>query len=500
MDRYQQALQFWARNPVEAVKDWFDVVPEDYQGDIIQALLAPDSVHNRTAVKSGHGVGKTTTEAWCAWVFLMTRMQCKVVATAPTSNQLLDILWPEIGKWRLKMPPEMAAQWVVSATHVRHKEFDKTWFATARTSNKQENMQGFHENNILVIVEEASGVDEPIFEVIEGILTNANEEGQEAKLLLAGNPTQIGGEFFNAFHRNKHLYNKFSISGDRTTEDDGTGSRHYFSKRVSEAFRSTMASKYGIDGAVYDVRVRGVFPRESDDVVIPLSWAENAQSVNLPVFDKHDQVTLVMDVARFGGDETVLATFKRGHCINMEVWPKTSTVRCVDILVDACEHGSYGVNKAEVIRVVIDEPGVGGGVVDGARRAELPVVPYNGGAALVKDVDPEEDFRMFANRRSRDWWHLRRLFEQKQRKIPEDEMLINQLCSVKYDYMNEKIKVEAKKDMRKRLGEDASPDRADTLVMGMAPYIGVHSQIALENIDIDDIQYGEDRVTADMDF
>lgn len=477
-ERGRKALAYWTENPVEGIKAWFNVTPEDYQGDIINALLRPGTDHysTRVAVKSSHGVGKTTTEAWCGWAFMMTRFMSKCIATAPTANQLLDVLWPEFSKWHAKMPEEMANMWDISATHIRQKQYDKTWFATARTSNKQENLQGMHEDHILVLCEEASGIPQPIFEPIEGILTNAEDDGQEALLLMVGNPTQIGGEFYNAFYRNRSLYRRFTISGDPDTTADKNSGRFYFSKRVSQRYRENMAAKYGKDGPVYDVRVRGIFPREADDVIIPMSWAEKAQNVPLPHFDPiGDGITLVMDVARFGTNKTTLGVFRKGHCLSIERWPKTSTTQCVDILCEAFFHGAFGIGKIPVIRVIIDEPGVGGGVVDMAKRAELPVTPYNGGLSLKVDDDPEEDIRMFSNRRSRDWWALRRKMELGLIHIPHDEQLVNELASVKYQYVNEKIKAETKSDMVDRLGEDASPDLADTIVMGAAPFIGVHN-------------------------
>jgi hypothetical protein len=113
-------------------------------------------------------------------------------------------------------------------------------------------------------------------------------------------------------------------------------------------------------------------------------------------------------------------------------------------------------------------------------------------------VDPEEHIRMFYNRRARDWWMLRRALEQGLSKIPENEDIVNELASVQYEYRNEKIIVESKRDMVERLGEDASPDYADNLVMGLTPYLGVKSIAKWD----DGIEYhlGADRATADMDF
>jgi hypothetical protein len=494
-----QAISWWRTHPVDAIKDWFGITPEDYQCEILESLFGTDRTVNRVAVKSGHGVGKTSTESWAMWIYLITRANSRVVATAPTQSQLKDILWPEAAKWHGRMPPELAAQWDISETHIRAKDSPKTWFATARTSNKPENLQGFHGDNILVLVDEASGVPQNVFEVIEGILTGADEAGLEAKLLMAGNPTQTSGEFYNAFFKNKLLYSRFTISGDAELPKDANGGLIYTSPRVSEAYRQTMARKYGRDSAVFDVRVRGLFPSMADDVVVPLAWAEAAQYVPIPGFDRvADPITLSMDVARFGGDETVLAAFRRRHCLWMKVWPRTSTMQCVDIL-----HEHYKFSDVSVARIVVDEPGVGGGVVDAARRAGLPITPYHGGQSISEaGGDPAEDVRMFANRRSRDWWNVRRLFEKGLVSIPEDETLVNQIASVKYEYsQNDKIQVETKRKMRERLGDDASPDRADALVMGLAPFYSLINALPLEILDLGSaLDYGSLRPTAEQDF
>lgn len=499
-DAVAEALAFWAENPIEAVKDWFGITPEDYQGEVLRDLLSGPV--DRVSIKSAHGVGKTSTMSWAHWLFMMTRSNSRVVATAPTQAQLKDVLWPECAKWHAKMPAELRDQWDISETHIRHKLHHKTWFSVARTSNKPENLQGFHNDNILVLGDEASGIPQNVFEVIEGILTNADEHGLEAKLLLAGNPTQISGEFYDSFHKNKLLYARYTISGETEKPKDKNGGKIYVSRRVSEAYRQTMARKYGKESAVYDVRVRGLFPKMDDRAVIPMAWAEAAQFVNLPLFDRvSDPVTLVMDVARFGGDETTLGHYRKGHCLEMKAWAKTSTNECLDILHEA--KLALQEKGLTLGRVIIDEPGVGGGVIDQAKRAGFNVTPYNGGGSVsLENGDPEEDVRMFGNRRSRDWWNLRRLLEHGKAHIPMDEVLINQLASVKYEYNErDKIVVESKRKMRERLGDDASPDRADNLVMGLAPYYSLVNALPLEVLDVaNSLGYGSLRPTAEQDF
>jgi phage terminase large subunit len=508
-EREAQAFAYWLQNPVEAVKDWFQVVPTDYQGDMLTGLFTH---MDREAVKSAHGVGKTTTLAWAGWIFLNCYEDSRVVATAPTFSQLHDALWPEYEKWRNKMPEELSSQWKLSGNHIRHKGNPMQWFAVARTSNKPQNLQGFHGAHILIEADECSGIAPDVFEVIEGTLSEAGEDGKIAKLLAAGNPNFTAGEFYDMFTKNRSLYHRITVSGDphfiaslgtnpKTDAPYTQGDDHkdhgkvYFSKRVTIKYRDTMAKKYGAESGVYDVRVRGVFPKQEDRAVIPLEWAERAQGkapMDQSMFDKvADGVTLVLDVARFGGDETVLGQFRRGiPCMPLRTWPKTSTERCVHILLDAKAYwDSLGV---PVVRIVVDEPGVGGGVIDSGRAAGLVITPYNGGQGMVKGVDPDDDCRMFPNKRSRDYWIVRRKLELNELPLPDDDVLIAQLASVHYDYNEkERIQVESKKKMRERLGEEASPDRADVIVMGCAPWYSMGTQNNV--IDSQMVLFGADR-------
>ena len=81
----------------------------------------------------------------------------------------------------------------------------------------------------------------------------------------------------------------------------------------------------------------------------------------------------------------------------------------------------------------------------------------------------------------------------------ENEVLINQLASVKYEYNErEKIQIESKRKMRDRLGEDASPDRADNIIMGIAPwysFTGMNVAVSEQ-----DIFFGNDRPEPEMHY
>lgn len=469
-EREEKAFMFWKENPVEWCKTWFNMTPTDYQGDLLNAILMKDKNSlARTAVKSAHGVGKTAILSLAGWHFLQFIPHSRLVATAPTRSQLTDALWPEYAKWQARGPDMMKQMWEVSATHIRHKGEPKTWFGVARTSNKPANMQGFHNDNIMIQVDEASGVPQNVFETIEGALSDAEDVGGTAILVLTGNPNFTMGELYDAFHKNAAVYNRFTITGDPTTKVEESDGRFYVSKRVTQSYRNTMKVKYGDTGAVYDVRVRGKFPSVDDYSVIPLQWAQNAVLVPLPRFDLvNDPFKVVCDVARYGGDETTIGTYRGDHCISLESYSKQSLVKTADLVEEKVRF--LRGNRYRVSHIIVDEPGVGGGVIDVLRDRNLVVTPYNGGEALRQDKDTEEDIRTFANRRARDWWHVRRLMEDGLVHIPNDEDLVAQLASVQYQFNDkEKIKIESKKDLKDRLGDLASPDRADNIVMGLAP-------------------------------
>ncbi len=89
----------------------------------------------KVTVRSGQGVGKTGCEAvLCLW-FLSCFPYSRVVATAPTKQQLNDVLWAEVSKWQSKSPLLKAVlKW--TKTKVSVEGYEERWFATARTATK----------------------------------------------------------------------------------------------------------------------------------------------------------------------------------------------------------------------------------------------------------------------------------------------------------------------------------------------------------------------------
>ena len=101
----------------------------------------------------------------------------------------------------MKKSPILVNLFDYQKTKIYFKALPERWFATARTASTPENMAGFHEEHILFVVDEASGISDEIFEAVEGALTT-----KDAKLLVCGNPTRNSGFFKRAFFEDRELY------------------------------------------------------------------------------------------------------------------------------------------------------------------------------------------------------------------------------------------------------------------------------------------------------
>ncbi len=428
-----EGIRYYLDHPVEYVEDVIGAVPTPQQRQILGAL-GPGA---RVAVRSGHGIGKTTVEAWALLWFLPLHPFARIPCTAPTFAQLNDVLWPEVAKWlsgsRLKDVLDY------SNTRVWMKGYEKEWFAVARTANKPENLQGFHGDHLFFVIDEASGVRDEIMEVVEGALTNKN-----AMLLMAGNPTRIKGTFFDAFHGKRDNFTGFHFTAfDSPKPEEG------------RIYAENMAKQYGTDSDIYRVRVLGVFPAGEPDTFIRLDLAESA--VDRDGVSEEGPWAIGIDPARFGDDQSVIAYRKGRRVMPLLSFPHADGPRIAgETLRIVREIRATGYE--EVIPVRIDETGVGSSPIDFLKIAavehDLEIIPLGFGWAGNAE---------YADLGSLLWGRAKEMLAEVS--LPRDEALIAQLVSRKYklNHLDGKIKLERKEDMKRR--RIVSPDRADAVVL-----------------------------------
>lgn len=201
----------------------------------------------RISIVSGHGIGKSMLLAVIILWFLFVHPDCQVACTSPGAEQMYDVLWKELKKWIDSMlKEEMKAMYQWESSHVRMKEAAQTWFARAKTSSKEntEALAGVHADWVLIAVDEASGVEEPIFETMEGALTSGN-----VLVFLISNGTRSIGYFYDTHHKDKARWQNYSFNSEE-------------SPRVDRKYVDSIIAKYGEDSVQYKIRVQGEFPDE----------------------------------------------------------------------------------------------------------------------------------------------------------------------------------------------------------------------------------------------
>ena len=431
---------------------WNDASKEgilDWQWEASEALVKK----KRLSIRSGHRVGKTAFASWTIMWFVTCFFPTKVGVTAPTSVQMSDVLWAELSMWHNRMKrkaPMLGEQFMWRVDRFELIARPRESFAVARTARPErpEALQGLHSKNVLILVDEASGVDERIFEAGRGSLAAEN-----SYIILTSNPTRLSGYFYETHHKLRSLWHTIHVNG----KDVPTQSQQY---------RDEIYLQYGEDSNYSRVRIDGEFPKEEADVVISLELVLAASQREVEAFGSK---VWGLDVARFGDDRNVL--IKR--CTNATLGEHQAW-RGMDTMQTSGKVYAEWLNTPPEDRpttIFVDVIGIGAGVCDRLGELGLPVVGIN-----VSEAASIDD-RKYERLRDELWFKARRWFERLDCKIVPDETLIAELVVPKYTFNSSgKIKVESKDDIKKRLPR--SPDVADALILtfaDMAEYKGRQS-------------------------
>lgn len=468
------AILFYADEPIYFVEDIIRVTPDQKQRDILRSLRD----YPMTSVRSGHGVGKSAVESWAVIWFLCTRPFPKIPCTAPTQHQLYDILWAEISKW-LRNNPELKNDIIWTQQRVYMNGYQEEWFAVPRTATNPEALQGFHAEHVLYIIDEASGVSDKVFEPVLGAMT-----GEDAKLLMMGNPTRLSGFFFDSHHKSRSEYSAMHI--------DGRDSQH-----VNQKFVQKIINMFGLDSDVFRVRVAGQFPKSTPDSLIMMDWCEAATQLKPETV--RERVDIGVDVARYGDDSSALyPVIDKVQSDGYELYHHNRTTEISGYVVQMIKR--YAVECLDaVIRVKVDCDGLGVGVYDNlydltdqiidevwrdrcrregldpddgnqwnecqaVPRLDLEIIECHFGAAggKIDEDDPVE----YSNSTGLMWGKIRKLLQNGALQIPDDDALISQLSNRRYIVNKDgKLELERKEAMKKR--GLPSPDIADALALAL---------------------------------
>jgi hypothetical protein len=495
----------YRRRPISWVRE---KTREHVTRDMSKVMLSVRD-NRYTAVQSCHDVGKSWGSARIAswWLDIHPVGEAIVVTTAPTASQVGSILWHEINnthdladmlgyitgdnKWKVDRGKTSKA--VEIAVGRKPADYEPAAF------------QGYHRRYVLVIIDEACGVPKLLYDAIDSIVTN-----RMSRVLAIGNPDDPSSHFATICKPGSG-WNLIQINALKTPGFRADRVQDY--PRVRELMRKQgikpttevvpaalydllvdpewvdeRIARWGIDSPLFQSKVLGIFPRVSIDTLIHPHWVTLAQAREIVDPEAYNTMGRIgCDVARYGVDHTIILLRRAGHARVVHDIPYGPTTETAGLIQQT--GNSLGVAPPTAM---VDDDGVGGGVVDILAEDGYPhVAIHNGGAAkyqLLSNGKPR-----FYNKRAELYWNLREALAGPSGTgedgwldlDPADDELAAQLCNIKYKINRHgQIEVEGKDSMKAR--GLPSPDRADALAYAVAP----------DELHIKPTQHTEHMVTA----
>ena len=427
--------------------------PQDWQievlSDLRDGLITIDEAI-QIARTSGHGIGKSALVAWIILWAISTFEDTKGVVTANTENQLKTKTWAEVAKWHRLFIARDLFKMTATALFANDPLHERTWRIdmVPWSERNTEAFAGLHNQGkrILVIFDEGSAIPDNIWEVTEGALTDLNTQ---IIWMVFGNPTRNKGRFRDCFPGGRFSHRWSAKAIDSRTVPIS-----------NKAQLDRWVADYGEDSDFVRIRVRGMFPRVDAESYIAFELASNA--VEREYFSQGGAVVIGVDVGRFGDDPSVIYP----RCGRDAISRPPEIHYQVDTMVLA-GHVANAFLRYGASICMVDEGGVGGGVVDRLRQLRIPVIGVDFGS---KADGYAADGVKYANKRAEIWGALRDWLLHGS--IPnivtgENTTLVDELTGPTYTLnKKEEIQLEGKKEMRSR--GVPSPNVADALACTFA--------------------------------
>ena len=401
----------------------------------------------REAISSGRGIGKSALVSWITIWMLATRIGSTTIISANSENQLRSITWAEITKWlamsinshwfEVSATRVTPAKWLTELVERDLKKGTRYWGVEGRlwSAENPDAYAGVHNyDGVMVIFDEASGIDDSIWAVTSGFFT---EDTPNRFWLAFSNPRRNTGYFYECFNSKREFWSTKVVDA-RTVE--GT----------DKAVYEQIIAEYGPDSAQAHVEVYGQFPSAGDDQFIGADLVDAAMK-RAKYKDMSAPIIVGVDPARFGADATVIAVRQGRDIIAIKRHRGDDTMTVVGHVIDVIDEYSPAL-------VVIDEGGLGAGIVDRLKEQRYKIKGVNFGNKAKNPI-------MYGNMRAQMWGEMREWL--KSASIPLDRFLKTDLISPKMKPDSRgTIFLESKKDMKSR--GLASPDAADALCVTFA--------------------------------
>jgi len=440
-DQARELLGQLRADPVLFARRILGINPWSRQREIARLLAA----NERVAVRSGHKVGKSTIAATLALWWAFTRPQARVLLTAPSDHQVKNILWRELraihGSSRVPLGGEPALDHRTGYKLAGGRE------VFGLTTKDQEKMAGLSSPNLLIIVDEAAGFPEHLFEVLFGNLAGGG------RILLLSNPTRTSGTFFEAFHKQRERWATFHVSSFESP--CVTGDEPCIPGLATPGWIDWAREYWGEGSPSYQVRVEGEFSSQADNAIIGLADVEAATQRWHDTEPPDGPLQIGVDVAYYGDDRSVIFPVRGLYAYRPVVIHGQNTTQVAGRVREVARALR---RDGERVLVTVDIIGVGAGVADNLLDdPELQTIGVN---VAARATDP-----VYANLRAQHAFALRDWLRDGGA-IPPIPELEAELLAPEYKYNTRgQILVEPKEAIKSRLGR--SPDLADALALAV---------------------------------
>lgn len=471
--------------------DHFGIRFSPQQKEIATALLRD----KRVCVRAAHSLGKSYLLGVALNFFYDTRYPLVGIGSAPTHQLLREVLFGYARQFRSEdRTGNLKNHWRGSSNPLI-KSSDNHFFTGLVTTDPTA-MQGRHGENVVILLDEAVGISQEIFESIDSLMI-----GDDVYALCIYNPTDPSSYVstlekqdgwvtitMSAYDHPNIWVGVERLQQNRPVTDDlpypGAINLDWFERKLKQWSTRVNKNEYkpGQDiilpsslllpeteyyrpGPIASSRLLGRWPEISMNNIFAEYEIENAIT-RFMAAKPFDRLSIGVDVARFGSDFSAFCVRRGGNILYLEEYNGLSTTEVTKYTIELAQKYSeiYQVS-AQSIDIAVDSIGLGAGVCD-----QLADYGYN-----VHEVNtsnrawnPDE----YVNVRSELWCELHNIFldgaiSLRHLDVSITHRLKKHLLSPQYTYDNRgRRKVESKDSIRKRL--QRSTDLADSVMLAYA--------------------------------
>jgi hypothetical protein len=510
MNREQILAKFtaWRKDWCLFARQMLQVNLDPDQEEILRSV----QFNKMTSVSSGTARGKDFVSAVAAVCFLYLTPKwnskgelvenTKVAMTAPSDRQVQNIMVPEVRRIfeKAKFLPGRLTGYDIRTD-------DAEWFLTGFKADeyKPEVWTGFHAVNTMFIVTEASGLSDMVFNSIEG-----NLQGN-SRMLIVFNPNVATGYAASSQKSNRwHKFRLDSLTAPNVLQKEiiipGQVDYEWVKDKVEtwcqvipEAEVSESEGDFPWEGFYYRpndlfrVKVRGMFPKVSEDVLVPQYWIDlakdrwsKATKEQIEAIKLSNQPRIGNDVAGMGRDSSSFCNRFGPYVEKIKLIQSGGVANHMEIagLAHMEVKKNFDNSLGRFPQLFIDTVGEGAGVY--SRVLELkadennkqlnrtPVHSVKGGESAktgsgqpLKDVTGQYTFK---NMRAYLYWCVRDWLNPDNltgAMLPPDHEYLG-LSETKWRMRSDgSIELESKEELKSRIKK--SPDEEDSLAMTFYP-------------------------------